>query len=110
MCQIDELVFSLYLRRRGHLHMYVRPSLPPCYLGPAQLNMYEPVGSNRNIAYSPQCSSGARTPVVPPEMVQPVFYSVQRRKRVFSTAKKLITLERSRLSDDLIDALECLKA
>ena len=81
MCQIDELGFSLYLRRRGHLYMYSTFDLP-CHLGRAQLNQYEPVGSNRNMAYSPQCSLGARTPVVPPEMVQSVFYSIQRLNRM----------------------------
>jgi hypothetical protein len=32
-----ELFFLLYLRRKGHLYMHIRPYLPPCHLGPAQL-------------------------------------------------------------------------
>jgi hypothetical protein len=64
---MDELVFFIYLRRGRHLHMYVRHPLPHCHIGPAQLNMYEPAGSNRNMAYSLQYSAGARTLVVPPE-------------------------------------------
>jgi hypothetical protein len=31
-------------------------------------------------------------------------------ERIFSSAKKLITPERNRLSDDIIEAIECLKA
>ena len=31
-------------------------------------------------------------------------------ERTLSSAKKLITLERYRLSDDIIEAMECLKA
>ena len=31
-------------------------------------------------------------------------------ERIFSSAKKLVTPERNRLSDDIIEAIECLKA
>jgi hypothetical protein len=33
----SELLVLLHLKRRGHLYMHFRHSLPPCHLGPAQL-------------------------------------------------------------------------
>src|ERR1700733_11981298 len=75
------LILSTY-QRRGHLYMYVRPSLPPrhlatlppgtcpiepfnypCVVGPLSYlciaDPYEPASSNRNAAYSQQFSPSA---------------------------------------------------
>src|SRR2546421_4622086 len=48
----------VYLPKEKRTSIYLRSTflaiLSPCHLGPAQLNLYEPVSSNRNTAYSPQ--------------------------------------------------------
>jgi hypothetical protein len=50
---LEAAVLSVYLLEEERTSIYARSSflatLPP---GPAQLNLYEPASSNRNVAYS----------------------------------------------------------
>ena len=70
---------SFYLGKNGYLYMRVRPRLPPCHLGlaqlipsatSAQLNLYELANRNQNMAYSEQKEGPRQTLPYNPDVRQ----------------------------------------